>query len=434
MQYISLLLVLLINFNFLKKEWWEKHMFLVINIIGLLVFLGIAYIFSRSRKDIHWSSVGILVVINLILAWFFIYFPYGKNAVEGLANGISWVIDSAHNGTKAAFPSFVNREDMDMAISALFPILLVVPLFDILMYFNILPKLMGGIGWLLAKITRQPKFESFFGVEMMFLGNTEALAVSNEQLKRMKETRVLTVAMMAMSSVSGAIVGAYVTMVPGDLVLTAIPLNIINALIVTAILNPVTLEEKEDVIYSIENEEVERQPFFSFLGDSVLGAGKLILIIIAFLISFVALSDLLDRVIQLLTGLVANGLGFEKGFGLDQILGVFMYPFALLLGLPWDEAWMVAQQMAKKIVTNEFVVMQEVKDVIDSYSPHRKAVLTTFLISFANFSTIGMIVGTLKGIVDKKASDFIAKYVPMLLLSGILVSLMTAGFVGLFAW
>ena len=81
---------------------------------------------------------------------------------------------------------------MDMAISALFPILLVVPLFDILMYFNILPKIIGSIGWLLAKITRQPKFESFFGVEMMFLGNTEALAVSNEQLKRMNEMRVLT--------------------------------------------------------------------------------------------------------------------------------------------------------------------------------------------------------------------------------------------------
>ena len=28
-----------------------------------------------------------------------------------------------------------------------------------------------------------------------------------------------------------------------------------------------------------------------------------------------------------------------------------MYPFALLLGLPYDEAWLVAQQMAKKIVT-----------------------------------------------------------------------------------
>lgn len=409
-------------------------MFLLINIIGLIVFLGIAVLFSRKKSDIQWKSIGILVVINLFLAWFFMYFPWGKLAVQLLANGISWVIDSAHVGTGFAFASWTNTEMMDMAVSALFPILLVVPLFDILMYFNILPKVIGGIGWALAKITRQPKFESFFGIEMMFLGNTEALAVSNEQLKRMKETRVLTVAMMSMSSISGAIVGAYVSMIPGDLVLTAIPLNIINAIIVSSILNPVSVEEKEDIIYSIRNEEIEKQPFFSFLGDSVLNAGKLILIIIAFVISFVALSDLIDRFINLITGIIAGWAGIKGSFGLDQILGTFMYPFALLLGLPFDEAWIVAQQMAKKIVTNEFVVMGQIKDVIDSYSPHRRAVIATFLVSFANFSTIGMIIGTLKGIVDKKTSDFVSQYVPMMLLAGILVSLMTAGFVGLFAW
>ncbi|ATH60907.1 MULTISPECIES: NupC/NupG family nucleoside CNT transporter [Staphylococcus] len=409
-------------------------MFLLINIIGLIVFLGIAVLFSRKKSDIQWKSIGILVVINLFLAWFFMYFPWGKAGVQYLANGIAWVIDSAHAGTGFAFASWVNTETMDMAVSALFPILLVVPLFDILMYFNILPKVIGGIGWFLAKVTRQPKFESFFGIEMMFLGNTEALAVSNEQLKRMKETRVLTVAMMAMSSISGAIVGAYVSMIPGDLVLTAIPLNIINAIIVSSILNPVSVEEKEDVIYSIRNEEIEKQPFFSFLGDSVLNAGKLILIIIAFVISFVALSDLIDRFINLITGIIGGWAGLKGSFGLDQILGTFMYPFALLLGLPFDEAWIVAQQMAKKIVTNEFVVMGQIKDVVDAYSPHRRAVITTFLVSFANFSTIGMIIGTLKGIVDKKTSDFVSQYVPMMLLAGILVSLMTAGFVGLFAW
>jgi len=409
-------------------------MFLIINIIGLLVFLAIAVLFSRNRKDIQWKSIIILVIVNVILAWFFIYFPWGKAAVHALADGIAWVIQSAHAGTGFAFASWVNQKNMDMAVSALFPILLIVPLFDILMYFNILPRVIGGIGWVLAKITRQPKFESFFGIEMMFLGNTEALAVSSEQLKRMNEARVLTVAMMSMNSVSGAIVGAYVAMVPGDLVLTAIPLNIINAIIVSAILNPVRVEEQNDVIYSIKNNEIEKQPFFSFLGDSVLNAGKLILIILAFVISFVALSDLLDRLINALTGVIGTWVGIKGSFGLDQILGVFMYPFALLLGLPWDEAWIVAQQMAKKIVTNEFVVMGQIKDVISTYSPHRRAVLTTFLISFANFSTIGMIVGTLKGIVDKKTSDFVSEYVPMLLLAGILVSLMTAGFVGLFAW
>lgn len=410
-------------------------MFLLVNIIGLLVFLGIAVLFSRDRKNIQWKSILILVVLNLFLAWFFVYFQIGRTIVEGLASAIAWVIQSAHTGTGFAFSSFTSGKQMDMAISALFPILLVVPLFDVLMYFNILPKIIGGIGWVLAKITRQPKFESFFGIEMMFLGNTEALAVSNEQLKRMNEMRVLTVAMMSMSSISGAIVGAYVQMIPGDLVLTAIPLNIINAIIVSSILNPVSVEEQEDIIYSIKNNEtVERQPFFSFLGDSVLNAGKLVLIIIAFVISFVALADLIDRFINLITGLVGGWIGVKGSFGLNQILGLFMYPFALLLGLPWGEAWIVAQQMAKKIVTNEFVVMGEISKVVDSYSPHRRAVISTFLVSFANFSTIGMIVGTLKGIVDQKTSDFVSKYVPMMLLAGILVSLLTAAFVGLFAW
>lgn len=410
-------------------------MFLLINIIGLLVFLGIAVLFSRDRKHIQWKSILILVLLNVFLAWFFVYFQIGRSIVEGLAAAIAWVIQSAHTGTGFAFSSFTSGKQMDMAVSALFPILLVVPLFDILMYFNILPKIIGGIGFVLAKITRQPKFESFFGIEMMFLGNTEALAVSNEQLKRMNEVRVLTVAMMSMSSISGAIVGAYVQMIPGELVLTAIPLNIINAIIVASILNPVTVEEKEDIIYSINNDEkIERQPFFSFLGDSVLNAGKLVLIIIAFVISFVALADFLDRFINLITGLVGSWMGLKGSFGLNQILGVFMYPFALLLGLPWGEAWIVAQQMSKKIVTNEFVVMGEITKVIDTYSAHRRAVISTFLVSFANFSTIGMIVGTLKGIVDKKTSDFVSKYVPMMLLSGILVSLLTAAFVGLFAW
>ena len=102
-------------------------------------------------------------------------------------------------------------------------------------------------------------------------------------------------------------------MIPGDLVLTAIPLNIINAIIVSSILNPVSVEEQEDIIYSIKNNEtVERQPFFSFLGDSVLNAGKLVLIIIAFVISFVALADLIDRFINLITGLVGGWIGVKE--------------------------------------------------------------------------------------------------------------------------
>ncbi|GGI39421.1 NupC/NupG family nucleoside CNT transporter [Mammaliicoccus stepanovicii] len=404
-------------------------MFLIINIIGLLIFIGVAFLFSRDKKNIDWKSVIILIAINLVLAWFFTQFPIGAKFIKGAADGVSWLIESAFSGIGFAFGSFTapGPGKMDMAVSALLPILLVVPVFDILMYVGILPKFISALGWVISKVTRQPKFESFFSIEMMFLGNTEALAVSSKQLTSMNKVRVLTVAMMSMSSVSGAIVGAYVTMIPGEYVLMAIPLNIINAIIVTTILNPFDLDPADDEVAEIETGE--RQPFFSFLGDSVINAGKLVLIIIAFVIAFVALADLINKLLGIM-----DPIPYLPEIRLEYILGIFMFPFALLLGLPVGEAWVVAQQMALKIVTNEFVVMSTISKEISGYSTHRAAVISTFLVSFANFSTVGMIIGTLKGIVKDDVSNFVSKYVPMMLLSGILVSLLTAAFVGLFAW
>ena len=81
-------------------------MFLLVNIIGLLAFLGIAVLFSRDRKNIQWKSILILVVLNLFLAWFFVYFQIGRTIVEGLASTIAWVIQSAHTGTGFAFKEF----------------------------------------------------------------------------------------------------------------------------------------------------------------------------------------------------------------------------------------------------------------------------------------------------------------------------------------
>lgn len=43
-------------------------MYLAINILGLIVFLAIGYLFSKDRKNIKWKSIGIMVALNLVLA------------------------------------------------------------------------------------------------------------------------------------------------------------------------------------------------------------------------------------------------------------------------------------------------------------------------------------------------------------------------------
>ena len=105
--------------------------------------------------------------------------------ITAAAAGFTELINISYVGIAFVFPDWVHVPQMNFFAAALLPILFVVPLFDILTYFGILPFVIRWIGKLLTFLTRAPKFESFFAIEMMFLGNTEALAVSKLQLMKM---------------------------------------------------------------------------------------------------------------------------------------------------------------------------------------------------------------------------------------------------------
>lgn len=398
---------------------------LAINILGLIVFLAIGFLFSKDKKAINWKAIAIMVVLNLLLAWFLTGSAAGRAGVKAAADGFTWIVDVSAKGTVFALGDWYNTKSLNFICSSLMPILMIVPMFDILTYIGVLPWIIKWIGKGLSFLTGQPKFESFFAVEMMFLGNTEVLAISGMQIRKMTKARNLTIAMMSMSCITASILGAYIQMMPGQFILTAVPINIVNSLIATSLMNPVTVSEEEDTIEKVGNEDNgKKEPFFSFLGDSILGAGKLILIIIANVVAFVALAALIDAILGL----------FWKGLSLESILGVVMFPFAWLMGLPVHDAWILSQDMGMKLVTNEFVVMGEEASKISHYSTHLQAVLTVFVTSFANFGTVGMIIGAFKGIADKETNDYIARNIGYLLISGILVSLLSAAFVGIFAW
>ena len=475
-------------------------MFLAVNILGVLAFLAVGWLFSRNRTRIPWRSVGILTALNVVIAWLLTGFPWGRAAVEGAAAGFNELVSVAWRGINFAFGDWVGPEGIDptpanFVVSALLPILLIVPLFDILTYIGFLPWLITWIGRGLSVITRQPKFEAFYAIEMMFLGNTEAVAVSKTQLQRMRPERDVVIAMMSMSCVTASILASYMQMVPGEFVLTAVPLNCLNALIVASMLYPLEITPEEDVIVTYADVQENpgdqdvlapagetagsgvtaaagsvdaagssastgavgtagsdaqkpagahlgglsaligrltrknpdapaKEPFFSFLDDSIIGGGKMILIITANVITFVALAALIDKVLGALWGPLS----------LESILGVVMFIPAMLLGLDPSNAWDMSQIMGLKLVTNEFVAMGQVVGRVTDLPRHYQAVLTVFLTSFANFGTLGMIIGSFKGIVDKERNDLISKNVGRMLLSGILVSLMSAGIVGIFVW
>ena len=397
-------------------------MTIVVNVIALIVFLAIAVLLSEDRRAINKKSVARLFALNILVGWFLISFPIGREIIVALAKVFASIIAIAYEGVAFALPNWVNVPQMNFVTAALLPLLMIVPMVDIFNYVGIMPFVIKWIGRGLSLVTGAPKFESFFAVEMVVLGNPDVQAVSSMQLKQLSTRRCVSTAIMSMSCVSAAIVGAYTQMMPAEFILTAIPLNVINALMISHILFPVAVTpEEDDAVFSTPADE-KKLPFFNFLGNSILGAGKLVFIVTCMVIAFVSLAKLINAGLALINPAVS----------LEAFVGLVMFPFAWLLVPDTSEAFQFAQFMGMKLVTNEFVVMLQAQPLMENFSRHMQCVLTVFVTSFANLGTVGILLGTFNGIVDKEKNDLISRNVKYLILSGILVSLMSAGIAGLF--
>lgn len=397
-------------------------MYFFLNILGVFVVIGIVYLCSPNKRNVKWKAILTLIVVEFIITWFMLSTKIGTWVINQIAAFFTWLISCANEGISFVFPSAMANEQVDFFFSALMPIIFIITFFDILSYFGILTWIIDKVGWLISKVSGLPKLESFFSIQMMFLGNTEALAVLRLQLSAIQTQRLLTFGIMGMSSISGSIIGAYLSMVPATYVFVAIPLNCLNALLIANMLNPMDVSKEEDVVYVPTKEE--RQDFFSTISNSMLVGIRMVIVITAMVIGYVALTAALNGILSF----------FVTGLTIQKIFSILFSPFAFLLGLTGSDAMYVAQLMGIKLATNEFVALLDLKDKISGLAPHTIAVAVTFLTSFANFSTVGMIYGTFNSILDEEKSHIIGRNVWKLLLSGMAVSLLSAMVVGLFVW
>ncbi|MDE5002808.1 nucleoside transporter C-terminal domain-containing protein, partial [Francisella tularensis] len=79
------------------------------------------------------------------------------------------------------------------------------------------------------------------------------------------------------------------------------------------------------------------------------------------------------------------------------------------LNIHGNEIFLSSQIMGTKIDTNEFVAMQELANHSTQLYQHTKAVVSVFLVSFANFSSIGIILGAIQAL-SREASVKVARF------------------------
>ena len=94
----------------------------------------------------------------------------------------------------------------------------------------------------------------------MVFGQSEVFLAIKDHLDDLDKARLYTISASAMSSVSASIMGSYMTMVPAQYVLAAIPLNMLSGLIIATILMPSDVKKDDDTI-NLKNVQ-ERGNFF----------------------------------------------------------------------------------------------------------------------------------------------------------------------------
>ncbi|GAJ89846.1 nucleoside permease NupC [Erwinia amylovora NBRC 12687 = CFBP 1232] len=387
------------------------HFILALAVIGLLALLA-----SSDRKKIRPRVLLQLVVIEAALAWFFLHASAGLKVVTAFSGFFEVLLKYAAQGTDFVFGGMSSQGLAFIFLGVLCPIVFISVLIGILQHVKILPVLIKVIGTLLSKVNGMGKLESFNAVSTLILGQSENFIAYKGILTDISPRRLYSMAAAAMSTVSLSIVGAYMSMIEPRYVVAALILNMFSTFIVLSIINPTPAGDEPEIRLEKLHED---QSFFEMLGEYILAGFKVAMIILAMLIGFIALIAAVNAVFTTLFG-----------FSFQQILGYLFWPFAWLIGISTADALPAASIMATKLVTNEFVAMIELKKIAAELSPRGLGILSVFLVSFANFASIGIVAGAIKGL-NEQQGNVVSRFGLKLIYGSTLVSLLSAAFAGL---
>ncbi len=386
-------------------------------VLALAVVALLALLVSSDRKKIRIRFVVQLLVIEVLLAWFFLNSDVGLGFVKGFSEMFEKLLGFANEGTNFVFGKMNDQGLAFFFLKVLCPIVFISALIGILQHIRVLPIIIRAIGTVLSKVNGMGKLESFNAVSSLILGQSENFIAYKDILGKMSRNRMYTMAATAMSTVSMSIVGAYMTMLQPKYVVAALVLNMFSTFIVLSLINPYRVDESEENL-QISNLH-EGQSFFEMLGEYILAGFKVAIIVAAMLIGFIALISGLNALFAAILGISFQG-----------ILGYIFYPIAWVMGVPSSEALQVGSIMATKLVSNEFVAMMDLQKIASSLSPRAEGILSVFLVSFANFSSIGIIAGAIKGL-NEEQGNVVSRFGLKLVYGSTLVSVLSASIAAL---
>ncbi|PHM58775.1 nucleoside transporter NupC [Xenorhabdus sp. KK7.4] len=420
---------------------------LIMSLIGMVVLIFIAVLFSSNYKAIKIRTVLGAFLIQVIVGAFVLYVPAGKDILGGMSKGVSNVIGYGQQGMDFIFGGLVSNKMFELfggggfvfALRVLPVIVFFSSLIAVLYYIGVMQLIIKILGGGLQKVLGTSRTESLSATANIFVGQTEAPLVVRPYIASMTQSELFAVMCGGLASVAGSVLAGYASMgVPLEYLIAASFMAAPGGLLFAKLMVPET-ETTHDNVDAMSLVSAEDRPA-NIIDAAASGAAsgmQLALNVGAMLLAFIALIALLNGIL----GGIGGWFNYPQ-LSLELLLGWVFSPIAYLIGVPWNEATVAGSFIGQKLVVNEFVAFMNFgeylkpDDVVRAaglqvLSEHTKAIISFALCGFANLSSVAILLGGLGGMAPSRRGD-IARFGLKAVLAGSLSNLMSATIAGFF--
>ena len=381
------------------------------SIVGMAVLLIIAFLLSVNKKRISLRTTGAALVLQIAIGGIMLYFPPGKWLVEQAALGVHKIMSYSDAGSAFIFGSLVG-DKMDVlfdgagfifAFRVLPAIIFVTALISLLYYIRVMGGLIRILGGIFQKALNISKVESFVAVTTIFLGQNEIPAIVKPFINRLNRNELFTVICSGMASIAGSMMIGYAGMgVPIDYLLAASLMAIPGGILFARILSPAT-EESKVTFENLSFTDTPPKSVIEAVASGAMTGLKIAVGVATVVMTFVA-------IIALINGII-GGIGGWFGYGnitLEGIFGWILAPLAWIMGVDWADASLAGSLIGQKLAINEFVAYLNLSPYLQPGSTldvKTTAIISFALCGFANFGSIGVVVGAFSAISPQRAPE-----------------------------
>jgi CNT family concentrative nucleoside transporter len=384
---------------------------------GIFALVALAFLISENRRLVSWRQAAIGLAVTFVLAVLMLKIPQLQSAFGVIGDAVDAIATATKAGTSFVFgylgggalPFELKTPGADFvfALQAL-PVVLVMSVLTTLMFhWGILPPIVRGFAWALERTLGVGGAVGLSTAANIFLGMVEAPLCIKPYLGRLTRSELFVVMTGGMAGIAGTVLVLYATILgnaipdaAGHLVVASV-LGAPAAILISLIMVP----EKPESRAAGDLEGLA--PVASNTMDAIVRgttAGlELLLNICAMLIVLIALVHLVNAMLGLLPSVAGAPVTLER------MLGIAMAPVCWLMGIPWREATTAGALMGMKTILNEFVAYLELAALpADALSPRSRLIMLYALCGFANFGSVGIMIGGLATMAPERRDDVVS--------------------------